>query len=466
MNRILVIEDEQEIRCNVLDLLDAEGFRAEGAADGSSGLRAARAHRPDLILCDITMPGMDGYEVLRALREDRDTAGIPFIFLTARTDRSHLRTGMSLGADDYLTKPFARGELLDAIHTRLRRFEVVLDGGSTKPPSSGGYRRSMTPLSFAAVSDESMVVEDPAMRALHRLVEKIAPGTINVVLLGETGVGKEIFAERIHQLSPRRDRPLVRLNCSAFTESLLESELFGHEKGSFTGATHAKPGLLESAEGGTVFLDEVGDLALPLQAKLLRVLEERMVRRIGALQAIPIDVRFVSATNRNLEEDVARGRFRGDLYFRLGGVALTIPPLRERVAEIELLAVRFLAHASRKEGRAAVPSLSPEAVALLLRQRWPGNVRELRNVIERAVLLADGDVITPEHLPFAAPPTSPIPEPGSLRGTVELAERQRIIHALAACDGNQTEAAKMLGIARRTLINKVEQYGLPRPRKA
>jgi DNA-binding NtrC family response regulator len=459
MNRILVIEDEQEIRCNVLDLLDAEGFEAEGVADGSSGLRAARAHRPDLILCDITMPGMDGYEVLRALRGDRDTAGIPFIFLTARTDRSHLRTGMSGGADDYLTKPFARGELLEAIHTRLRRFEMVLDRGS-KPPSSRGHA-----LSLAMLSDESMVVEDPAMRALYRLVEKIAPGTINVVLLGETGVGKEIFAELIHQLSPRRERPLVRLNCSAFTDTLLESELFGHEKGSFTGATHAKRGLLESAEGGTVFLDEVGDLALPLQAKLLRVLEEHMVRRIGALQAIPIDVRFVSATNRNLEEEIARGRFRGDLYFRLGGVALTIPPLRERVAEIEPLAGRFLAHASRKEGRSAVPSLSPEALALLLRQRWPGNVRELRNVIERAVLLADGDVITPEHLPFGGPLMSPTPEPGSLRGSVELAERERIIHALAACEGNQTEAAKMLGIARRTLINKVEQYGLPRPRK-
>jgi DNA-binding NtrC family response regulator len=464
MTRILVIEDEQELRSNVLDLLDAEGFTAEGAADGSSGVRAARARRPDMILCDVTMPGMDGFDVLRALRAEQGTAGIPFIFLTARADRSHMRTGMSLGADDYLTKPFARSELLDAIHTRLRRFEAVLDAGSGRSASPVGLRRALTPVSLFLASEDGMVVADPAMRALHRLVEKIAPGAINVMLLGETGVGKEIFAERIHRLSPRRNRPLLRLNCSAFTDSLLESELFGHEKGSFTGATHAKPGLLESAHGGTVFLDEVGDLALPLQAKLLRVLEERLVRRIGALNATAIDVRFVSATNRNLEEVVATGHFRGDLFFRLGGATLTIPPLRERVAEIEPLAGRFLSHACRKEGRAP-PTLSSEAVALLLRQRWPGNVRELRNVVERAVLLADGDEITPEHLPFDAQRISSPPESASLRGTVELAERERVVHALAVCDGNQTEAAKMLGIARRTLINKVEQYGLPRPRK-
>ncbi|MDB4929606.1 MAG: Response regulator of zinc sigma-54-dependent two-component system, partial [Myxococcaceae bacterium] len=252
----------------------------------------------------------------------------------------------------------------------------------------------------AAAPAGDLVVEDPAMRRLHTMLDRVAAGVIHVLLLGETGVGKEVFAERLHRRSPRRDKPFVKINCAALTESLVESELFGHEKGAFSGAVSANPGLLESAEGGTVFLDEVGELTLALQAKLLRVLEDRLVRRVGGVKSHPVDVRVVAATNRDLEAEIAAGRYRSDLYFRLGGFVLTIPPLRERVGEIAPLARRFALAAAEQSGRPP-PTISDEAMALLAAYRWPGNIRELRNVIARAVLLSSGASITPEHLPPA-----------------------------------------------------------------
>ena len=331
-----------------------------------------------------------------------------------------------------------------------------------------------------------IVVEDPAMRRLHTLLDRVADGVIHVLLLGETGVGKEVFAERLHRRSPRRERPFVKINCAALTESLIESELFGHEKGAFSGAVAARPGLLETAEGGTVFLDEVGELTLALQAKLLRVLEDRLVRRVGGVKALPVDVRIVAATNRELEAEIAAGRYRADLYFRLGGFVLTIPPLRERVGEIAPLALWFTRAAAEQSGR-PTPSVSDEAMALLAAYRWPGNIRELRNVMARAVLLSSSGTITPEHLPIekmapvvarpaaavvrpstdaaapAAEDTASLPD--TLRAALSVVERQRIADALDRCAGNQTRAAQMLGISRRALVTKLEQHGLPRPRK-
>jgi transcriptional regulator with PAS, ATPase and Fis domain len=310
------------------------------------------------------------------------------------------------------------------------------------------------------------------MQRLYRLAERVAQGKINVLLLGETGVGKEVVAERIHELSPRADRRLVRLSCAALPENLLESELFGYDKGAFTGADHPKPGLIETAEGGSVFLDEIGELPLSLQPKLLRVLDERAVLRLGSLEPRPIDVRFIAATNRDLEAEVKRGRFRDDLYFRLSGVTLVIPPLRERLDEIPALVESFLAAATADLGREEVLEISDEALQMLAHYSWPGNLRELKNIAERAALLCGDGPVLPEHLPLdkmratLAPPRDlAAVASADLRSGVSAYERSRIIAALRDCDGNQTRAAKLLGISRMTLSTRMDAYGLPRPRK-
>ncbi len=361
-------------------------------------------------------------------------------------------------------------------------------------------------------------IAETGMQTLRRLVERIAHANISVLVQGETGVGKEVIAETIHGRSPRADQPFLRLNCAALSETLLESELFGHEKGAFTGAVAAKPGLLETADKGTVFLDEIGDLPSSMQVKLLRVIEERRVLRVGGLKSRAIDVRFIAATNRDLEVEVERGAFRQDLYFRLNGITLTIPPLRERQTEIAPLVELFVARSSAEAGRPPL-SLSPDSMSLLHRYSWPGNIRELKHMMERGVLLCQGDVIKPEHLPAEkmrairtvstrpvpasrppatersrtpdrrdgggrakrpsrSTPKEPQPEPQRVetptpRDDTSLdfqkgkrdRERQQIISALTAADGHQSKAAEMLGISRRTLSTKLDLYKLPRPRK-
>ncbi len=336
------------------------------------------------------------------------------------------------------------------------------------------------------------------MQHVHALAERAAAGTINVLITGETGVGKELLAETVHRASPRRDGSYVCLNCAALSETLLESELFGHERGAFTGAVQAKPGLLETAAGGTLFLDEVGELQLTTQAKLLRVLETREVTRLGSVKPRRIDVRFIAATNRDLEAEVVRGTFRQDLYFRFAGITLTIPPLRERLDEIRPLAETFARQICRDLGRA--PPIFPAPILMLLESyQWPGNVRELKNIVERAVLLSSGPVIGTEHLPMEkmSRPTAPTPANGTpspmldayrlaaatprqvdvgridvpsagraVRGAGNPVERERIISALNACAGNQSRAAKLLGIPRRTFLTKLDAYNIPRPKKS
>ncbi len=335
---------------------------------------------------------------------------------------------------------------------------------------------------------------------MRPMVVRVAGGNISVLIEGETGVGKEVLAHTIHRQSPRADKPLVCINCASLNEALLESELFGYERGAFTGAVTSKAGLIEGADGGTLLLDEVGELPLTIQAKLLRVLEQRQIRRLGSLQDRTVDVRFIAATNRDLEAEVARGAFRADLYFRLNGATLVLPPLRERADEIRNLAELFVGQFCAAEGRPTL-IVSAEALLILEGHSWPGNVRELKNVIERAVLLATGPAILPEHLPLerlgrtlpqilpAAPsygtstpsvafsafnatnPTIPPPAalPSDIAATAQLGspdkERQRIVRALESCAGNQSRAAKLLGISRRTLINRIEALGIARPRK-
>jgi two-component system, NtrC family, response regulator AtoC len=303
------------------------------------------------------------------------------------------------------------------------------------------------------------LVIDPVMVALFRVIDRLAVGSLPVLVLGETGVGKEVIAEQLHARSPRTSQPLVRLNCAAFGEQLLESELFGHVRGAFTGATEHKEGLLVSADGGTVFLDEVGELPLVLQAKLLRVLENSEVLPVGAVRPIHVDVRFIAATNRDLAQAIERGTFRADLYHRLDGATLVVPPLRERRAEIVPLAERFLRRAARKHGLGS-PMLTETAQAWLAEQPWLGNVRELRNSIERAVLLAESSSIGVEQ--FTCTRRELTPSPVIDDDPIRL----RTLAVLAACNGNQTRAARDLGIARSTLVKRLDAYGTPRPQKA
>jgi two-component system, NtrC family, response regulator AtoC len=309
---------------------------------------------------------------------------------------------------------------------------------------------------------------DQAMLRIQQLAARAAAGTINVLITGETGVGKELLAETVHRLSPRKEGPYVCLNCAALSETLLESELFGHERGAFTGAVQTKLGLMETAHGGTLFMDEVGELPMPTQAKLLRVLETREVARLGSVKPRKIDLRLVAATNRDLEAEIARGAFRSDLYYRLNGITLTIPPLRTRVGEIRRLAETFMQQICRELGRPE-PAI-PERIALLLESyAWPGNIRELKNVMERAVLLCTGAVIGVEHLPMdklGAPPSSPGVPSAEAAAAGPPDERQRIVDALAACAGNQSRAAKVLGVSRRTLVARLDEYRIPRPKKS
>ncbi len=335
----------------------------------------------------------------------------------------------------------------------------------------------------AAPGGAGPVVRDPAMRRLHTEAARVARASINVLLLGETGVGKEVLARAIHASSPRAKGPFMGINCAALAESLLESELFGSEKGAFTGAL-SRAGLFEAANGGTVFLDEVGELPLGTQAKLLRVLEERVVTRLGATRPRPIDVRFVAATNRDVEADTRQGRLRPDLYFRLNGVALLIPPLRERPLEIDGLAASFLSAACRDLERTPPLTISSAALDLLRRHAWPGNVRELRNAIERAAVMCTESAILPEHLPpsllaatravgtpapapAASSPSSSSPstrpgQPSNLQAEMKSLERHKIIDALESCRGNQSEAARLLGMPRRTLVSRLSEMGLTR----
>jgi len=309
------------------------------------------------------------------------------------------------------------------------------------------------------------------MQAVHRLIELVADSELSVILLGETGVGKTTAAEVLHGKSRRAKRPFLRLHCPSFTETLLESELFGHEKGAFTGATQTKPGLIESADGGTVFLDEIGELPPTTQAKLLSVVESREVLRLGSLRSRRIDVRFITATNCDLDAYVAEGKFRQDLFFRLNGLSIVIPPLRERVTEIAQLAGQFLEQAATRAGRPP-PLLSDATLRMLGKHAWPGNVRELKNVMERVVVLCHERILLPEHFASLGAPRggavtqqSQRSPPATMRDELDAVERQRIESALERCNGNQTQVAKLLGISRRSLIRRIEAYGIPRPHK-
>ena len=381
--------------------------------------------------------------------------------------------------------PETVGALLAALAERCAKAKITYRTGVAHHPTDGRSGAELLERACDGVrpagaghTRPDIILVDPSMRTLHRLAKDAAKSNINVLIVGETGTGKEILAEAVHRASPRSRKQLLSLNCAALSESLIEAELFGYEKHAFTGATQAKPGLLETAPGGTVFLDEIGELPATLQAKLLRVIETRTLIRVGGITKRDVDVRFVSATNRNLQRAIEAGQFRRDLYFRLNGITLEIPPLRERLSEIGPFAERFAAEMAADLGRPA-PSVSTQALALLRSYAWPGNIRELRNVIHRAVLLCPaGSAITPDHLPrelmdatFTAPAPavpfdrSPLAETHSTLPAVEPDEKRRVLDALARTAGNQTAAARLLGLGRTAFVSRLNLYGIARPRK-
>ncbi len=373
------------------------------------------------------------------------------------------------------TVPVAVGEAVE-----LGDAMVLVQSTAAGPSASASATRGEGSPSLSApfAWAPEVVVADDKMVELYELVKRVAAGSISILVLGESGAGKEIVARAVHEASPRAGKPLVSLNCAALSETLLESELFGHERGAFTGAVKAKPGLLETARGGTVFLDELGELPLGTQAKLLRVIEEQKVMRVGALSPRDIDVRFVAATNRDPEREVTEGRFRSDLYFRLNGVVLNVPPLRERPSELEQLAVVFAASAAEQLGMGASPTLATETLERLREYRWPGNIRELRNAMNRAVLLARAGKVLPEHLPAALASAaslsgademqsharSPLPAHGG-SGRRGKRDRAEVLAALDQTGWNQAQAAEVLGISRRTMLTWLDALDIQRPRK-
>jgi transcriptional regulator with PAS, ATPase and Fis domain len=366
-------------------------------------------------------------------------------------------------SDDTQTRGPAETRLAPHVRTRLLDDALVQIGTAliTVSAPSAPARASRGDIGF--------VVVDPAMHRVLDLAERVAPTDLTVLVLGESGSGKDVLANYLHRRSPRAPHRLVTLNCGAVPETLIESELFGHEKGAFTGAGATKQGLIEAADRGTLFLDEIGELPPQLQVKLLRVLEDRQVWRVGALEPRTVDVRFVAATNRDLEQQVATGKFREDLYYRLNGIALVVPPLRERPADIVPLAKHFLAEIAAAIGKPTAPLLTPSACDKLSGYGWPGNVRHLKNVVHRALVMASADSIGPDdlELPESAtpPPVESITDPERLRDLADDAERRRVVEAIEACAGNQTRAAEMLGITRRVLVRRLEKYKLPRPRR-
>ncbi len=448
--RVLLIEDEAPQRKILGQYLKKKGYEVYEAANGEEGLDQAERTRPEIILLDWKLPDRDGLELISPLKKISPFSSI--IMLTAFATVERAVTAIKLGAYYYLTKPVNLEEL-------LLLMERALEEGRLRREVES-LRQQLREMRLPEAED--LIAESPSMKEILRLAARVAPTEATVLLTGEAGTGKEVIARLIHRLSPRRDQPFVQVNCAAIPEGLLESELFGHEKGAFTGADRTKPGLFEEAQGGTLFLDEIGEMPLALQAKLLQVLQNKTFRRVGGTKEIQCQARIIAATNRDLAQMVKEGRFREDLFWRLNVFALHLPPLRERPEDIGPLAHYFLGKYAAQYQK-ALQGFTREALEFLLTHPFPGNVRELKNLVERAVILAEGDLIRLKDL-------SPVsPEPHSwvqslltlpLTEAVELLERKRIEEALARAQGVKTKAAQLLGISERALRYKLEKLGL------
>jgi two-component system nitrogen regulation response regulator NtrX len=463
--RILVIDDEAAIRDSLRMILEYEGYGFTGAASGQDGIALVQRDRPDLVLLDIKMPGMDGMDVLRRLRALDE--GLPVVMISGHGTTSTAVEAIKSGALDFLDKPLSSERVILTLQNALKQQEL---------------RQENRALKLAMEAKYEIVGESQALRAVLESVKRAAPTNATVMLLGESGVGKELVARTIHRNSPRAGQRFIQVNCAAIPEELIESELFGHEKGSFTGATEKQVGKFEQADRGTIFLDEVADMSAKTQAKVLRVLQEQEVERLGSARTIKVDVRVIAATNKNLEEMIQRGEFREDLYFRLNVIPILVPPLRERRSDIPLL-VQHFARRMSDEHNMKPKRFDPRAMEALQRYRWRGNIRELRNTVERVLIMTPGDVVRIEDLaqdvrgdvPVMAQaepatvaavvssgpqPQAPSVSAGTLREFKDAAERAFLVQKLRENNWNISKTAEVIDTPRSNLYKKLEQYGI------
>lgn len=453
--KILVVDDKQIMRDSVGCTLQRAGFTVVTAADGHAALKAVARHRPAAVITDLRMPEMDGLELLRRLNQTDDQ--LPVILMTAHGTVQHAVEAMKHGAFDFIQKPFEGDQLMVVTRRAVRHRELLRENAVLK---AGGDEQTVQTL---------MIGRSPAMRQIASQIRRIAPSHATILIHGESGVGKEVVARTIHQHSSRRERPMLCVNCAALSGGLLESEMFGHEKGAFTGADQMRKGRFELADGGTLLLDEVTEIGPELQAKLLRVLQEGEFERVGSSMTQSVDVRVIATTNRCLRQAVEEGEFRQDLYYRLNVLPLLLPPLRERIEDIQLLCNHFLSLIARREGQPA-QQLGDDALVLLKQYHWPGNVRELRNICERAAVLAGDKAIDAELIEpwLTGPAALAIPQtPGtpSAAGSafnpvkpLEQIERDQIIQTLGHFNGNRAQTARALGIGVRTLGLKLKKW--------
>jgi nitrogen regulation protein NR(I) len=466
VDTILIIDDDDQLRKSFEKLMIEEGYRVRTAASGEAGLEEMRAAVPDLVILDMRLPGMGGLETFREIHALEPK--LPVIIMTAYGTTETAIEATKCGAFDYVLKPFDIPDMLALIAKALE---------------AGRFMRSPVDLDAvcAGASREAIVGRSPAMQAVYKAIGRVAATNATVLIRGESGTGKELVARAIYQHSDRADKPFLVINCVAIPESLLESELFGYEKGAFTGAVHRRIGKLEQANGGTVFLDEIGDMPFGLQAKILRLLQERSLERLGGRQTIPVDVRIIAATNRNLETAMAEGRFREDLYYRLKVVTIWLPPLAQRRDDIPALADYFLARHAAEAG-IENPGLGPEAAALLQGAPWPGNVRELSNTLQKALIFSRGAPLGIEDIAQAAEDAvigaeTPRQQVSCLRQwavrmltagkdenrferCMDAVASILVREALDLCGGNRSKAARLLGLSRPTLHAKIDKYGL------
>ncbi len=452
MPSILIVEDEPKMR-RLLELnLGEEGFTTHTAADAESGLKILNREKIDLIVTDLKLPGMNGLEFLQAIK--RTDAALPVVIMTAHGSVETAVEAMKMGASDYVLKPFSLAEMVVVVRKELDARNLREENRSLREALGQRYEYA------------NVIAKSAKMQEVLGLVERVAPSNSTVLLGGESGVGKDLIARAIHEHSNRAKGPFIKINSTAIPENLLESELFGYEKGAFSGATAAKPGKFELADKGTLFLDEIGDVPPAIQVKLLRVLQEREFERLGGTKTLKVDVRLIAATNRDLRAALEDGTFREDLYYRLNVVAIDIPPLRERKEDIPPLVDFFLVRFARDSGKPA-KQISPAALDLLMNFHWPGNVRELENTIERAVTLSSRSIIDAADIRLdqrsPASQISPVLPDGM---TLEKWEQEIIREALRRANGNKSQAARALGLSRNALRYRLSQMGLPDPPEA
>lgn len=443
---ILVIDDEKNIRTGLQSALELDGYDVILAENGEEGLEIVLHSDIDLIITDLRMPGISGEDVLR--RVTSEVPGIPVIVLTGHGTVETAVEAMRTGAYDFLTKPLNLDRLSLLVRRALQNRELVLQHRELE--REVGEKKSF----------EQIIGKSPSMLKLFEVVKRVAPTKASVLITGESGVGKELIANALHNLSPRKDKPFIKVHCAALAENLLESELFGHEKGSFTGAVARKRGRFEMAHLGSIFLDEIGEIDQSVQIKILRVLQEKRFERVGGEDTLEVDVRVITATNRDLEKEIAESRFREDLFYRLNVVRIHVPPLRERKDDLPLMITSFIKEFADENGK-KIEGIDPRARSALYAFDWPGNVRQLRNCIESAVVMTSGTVITLDDLP---PGIRSGDENASIRipvgVTMSDAEKEIIIQTLAAQNGNKSKAAEVLGIGRKTLHRKLDEYGI------